>query len=296
MSKPVKIYYDDIKRETKDLSKNMRSFHNNIKRMLICSVSDKIHSNMGANYHANPVSLLDLACGQLGDLHKWHDAQIGFVWGIEINKNNLYKKSGAMSRYKNFLTKYQDMRVKLTCADASLPLNITKPFNIVSCQFALNYFVDTSDKLNGLLNNVTRALRSANGGYFIGTVIDGLSVYEMLSNKNKVSGDSVWEITREYPMDQEFQEYGQAITMQMSSIGDKPIREYLVNFDYIIKRCGEYGLRLVRSETFDVIYNKKIKPIEEIPLNWEYEIPVLSEAEKQLSFLNRYFIFKQGNM
>ena len=285
------VYYDNIEKQTKDLSHNMRSFHNNIKRMLICSVSDAISRSL-----QNNLSLLDLACGQLGDLYKWYDAYINFVWGIEINKNNLYKKDGAINRYKNFLTQHNknDLKVKLTCADASLPIKISKPFNIVSCQFALNYFLETPEKLNGLLNNVTNALRP--GGYFIGTVIDGQSVYNLLSNgKDKISGitddnDLMWEIIRVFPNDQPFQKYGQAITMYMSSIGDKPITEYLVNFDYIIEKCHEYNLELVTSELFDSIYNN-IKQPKDIRLEWNYKFTPLSDQEKQLSFLNRYFIF-----
>src|SRR3972149_3714003 len=191
------VYYDNIEKQTKDLSHNMRSFHNNIKRMLICSVSDASSHGLQNN---QKLCLLDLACGQLGDLYKWYDAYIGFVWGIELNKNNLYKKDGAINRYKNFLTQHNknDLKVKLTCADASLPIKISKPFNIVSCQFALNYFLETPDKLNGLLNNVANALRP--DGYFIGTVIDGQSVYNSLSNgKDKINGitddnDLMWEI------------------------------------------------------------------------------------------------------
>lgn len=284
-----KIYYDNIKKQTKDLSFNMRAFHNNIKRMLLYAISNKIPTSQ-------QFSLLDLACGQLGDLYKWYDAHIDFVWGIEINKNNLYKKDGAISRYKSFLKEHSDMKVKLTCADASLPITIIKPFNCISCQFALNYFLETPEKLDGLLNNVANALRL--GNYFIGTVIDGQSVYNLLDNKDKVNGitehgDLIWEITKAYPNDQPFLKYGQTINMYMSSIGDKPITEYLVNFDYIIEKCSEYHLELITSEMFDTIYNNNIKQIDDIILNWNYKISPLSDPEKQLSFLNRYFIFKK---
>ena len=80
------LYYssDDNK------SSNMKSvyrFHNLVKKALI-------HSNCSKGN-----SLLDLACGELGDLYKYISGELSFVVGIDNNKNNLINRSkGATTR------------------------------------------------------------------------------------------------------------------------------------------------------------------------------------------------------
>jgi hypothetical protein len=84
------IYYSrNIPREAL-LSYHMLQFHNHgIKRMLYAKPKNK-------------GSLVELACGEAGDMPRWLDNGYKFVLGIDLVKNNIYgPRSGAYSRMLN---------------------------------------------------------------------------------------------------------------------------------------------------------------------------------------------------
>ena len=76
--------------ETKFKKSEMRSvfkFHNYIKKLLIQKFSN------------SDSTLLDLACGEGGDLYKWMSADLSFVLGLDIVYNNISnERKGACSR------------------------------------------------------------------------------------------------------------------------------------------------------------------------------------------------------
>ena len=51
-------------------------------------------------------------------------------------------------------------------------------FNVSSCQFAMHYFFENPDTLQGFLRNVAECTRL--NGYFIGTAYDGKLVFNLL--------------------------------------------------------------------------------------------------------------------
>jgi hypothetical protein len=85
--------YYNRKAKTDD-TKPLRDFHNRfIKTGLITSV---------ANILPHKASLIDFAVGKAGDLPKWTDARFGFVFGIDIDENNIKnRRDGACARYLN---------------------------------------------------------------------------------------------------------------------------------------------------------------------------------------------------
>lgn len=89
------IYYSrNILREYL-LSVHMNNFHNQgIKQMLY-------------NYPKNKGNLLELGCGEGGDMVRWIDAGYSFVLGIDFVKNNIYNpRSGAYARMKTKMSKF----------------------------------------------------------------------------------------------------------------------------------------------------------------------------------------------
>ena len=83
-----KVYYDMSKKSFN--TDKLRKFHNYVKTTLIESATD---GKTGK-------TLIDFACGKGGDLYKWIHADLSFVFGIDIEDDNIHnKENGACTRY-----------------------------------------------------------------------------------------------------------------------------------------------------------------------------------------------------
>ena len=173
----------------------------------------------------------------------------------------------------------------------------------VSCMFALHYFFESKETLDGLIENLRTIVKV--GGYFGGCCFDGQKVFNLLRSVEKghssvgMDGDKpVWTITKEYEAEEIMADetsVGMAIDVEFITIGAKH-REYLVSFDYFKSRMEDIGFGLLNaaelkelrlresSSTFDATFKKTSKADETYPM---------SDAVKQFSFLNRWFIFKR---
>ena len=187
-------------------------------------------------------------------------------------------------------------------------------FNVTSCQFAMHYFFENETTLHQFMRNVCECTRL--NGYFIGTCYDGNEVFQMLNNKK--NGESVtifkeqrkiYELTRLYdqtgfPDDET--SVGYPINVYQESI-NKTFREYLVNFRYLERIMEDYGfVLLTRDESQQMGINKSTGLFSELFQMMEQEVAIssnkhpeykkamlMSPEEKQISYLNRYFIFKK---
>ena len=187
-------------------------------------------------------------------------------------------------------------------------------FHVSSCQFALHYFFENEKSLHSFLRNLSECTRV--NGYFIGTCYDGEKVFDVLRNKNK--GESmaiyrdktkIYEITKQYsntgfPEDET--SLGYSIDVYQESI-NKVFREYLVNFKYLQRILENYGFTLVTKEEaenmglpdgsglFDELFNSMNIELERNFKNKkEYRsAPNMTSEEKQISFMNRYFVFRK---
>lgn len=278
-----------------DILRPMRWFHNAIKRKLI----------MDATNGKTGLKLLDTAGGQGGDLNKWIDAKIGEVLFIEFNKKNITNpEDGAQARYKEHKDKLKitfingdsskeykngdagldfNNKYKLKQYYSGLPNDGQEYFDIVSCQFAIHYFFENRKTLKTFIENVAYGLKD--GGYFIGTTLDGKKVYNKLeSDKDTITGfkkgNKIWEIKREFDPEYEFASYGQKIDVFNLNIGNYT-PEYLVNFEYLTKVCEKNNLFLYKLESFDKLYTLLN------PRN-------MDNAEKEYSFMHSYFIFRKN--
>jgi len=192
-------------------------------------------------------------------------------------------------------------------------------FNISSCQFAIHYFFENNVKLHGFLRNLAECTKI--NGYFIGTCYDGMSIFKMLQKKSIGESQTfmtkdrngkqvkICEIIKQYhdsgfPGDNT--SVGYAIDVYQESI-NQVVREYLVNFAYLTEVMGHYGFILITldeakqfglpansglfSELFDSM-KKDIQMDKRSAANYK-DAPYMSESEKAISFLNRYFVFKK---
>jgi hypothetical protein len=321
----------------------MKNFHNlYVKKLLIKSVSKQGDS------------LIDLACGKAGDLSKWIAAKLSFVFGIDLSKDNLENRiDGACARFlkakksnknmpyalfvngnsayniKNGSAMLNDKAKQITGAifgnGPKDPEKIGKGvarqygkyddgFNIASCQFAIHYFLESPDTLQGFLKNLAECTKL--NGYFIGTAYDGKTIFNMLkkiktgeSVQINEDGKKIWEIVKGYGSDNfedDSSSIGYRIDVFQESI-NQLISEYLVNFDYLDRVMNAYGFKIIsRIEANDLglpdgtgLFSELFhNMLEEISKNKfkakDYgDASSMSKCEQKISFLNRYFVYKK---
>ena len=186
-------------------------------------------------------------------------------------------------------------------------------FNISSCQFALHYFFENVRTMHNFVRNVAECTRV--GGTFVGTCWDGKTVFNML--RGKPCGDAftisrygtrVFQITKMYDYtafpDSELS-LGYSISVFQESIGQH-IVEYLVNFEFFKRVMENYGFTLLGREEatqfgfpnggtgmFDGLYYDMMAEVSREATNRYGTAPEMTEDEKFISFLNRYFVFRK---
>ena len=199
------VYYNRV--SASSVTRGLRDFHNLVvKRALIGGVSRRGNT------------LIDFAVGKGGDLPKWIHAQLSFVFGIDISKDNIQNQlDGACARYLDYCKRFSIMPGALFVQGNSA-LNIKSGagisgekykqivkavfgdgpkdkallgegvyreygkaengFNVSSCQFAIHYMFENRANVCNFLRNVCECTEV--GGYFIGTTYDGATMFDAL--------------------------------------------------------------------------------------------------------------------
>ena len=201
------VYYNRIAASGDTTTRGLRDFHNLfVKRALIGGVSKRGNT------------LIDFAVGKGGDLPKWIHANLSFVLGIDISKDNIQNQlDGACARYLDYCKRFSIMPGALFVQGNSA-LNVKSGagisgekykqvvravfgdgpkdkallgegvyreygkaengFNVSSCQFAIHYMFETRANVCNFLRNVCECTEV--GGYFIGTTYDGATMFDAL--------------------------------------------------------------------------------------------------------------------
>ena len=317
------VYYD--RKDVKNNTRNLRYFHNiGVKKRLIDSVSKRGNT------------LIDFSVGKAGDLSKWTNAHLGFVFGVDISRDNIENKhDGACARYlkarrdtrgipyalfvngnsalniRSGIALFTEKGKEITqSVFGEIPKNeslgsavvrqygkAAQGFDIGSCQFALHYFFENKDTLEGFVRNVAEGVKE--GGYFIGTCYDGSKIFDMLKDKARGEGaaiyngdDKIWELVKEYDAttfaDDETS-IGYPINVYQETI-NKYFREYLVNFSYFTRVMENYGFKpLTTAEAREIGMPSGIGNFKQLYSDRFHMTP----NERQISFLNNFFIFKK---
>ncbi len=209
------IYYDRSGTQTN--TQSLRDFHNRyVKRKLIVGVSK------------SGDTLMDMSVGMGGDLQKWIDAKLSFVFGLDYSKDNIHNRiKGACARYLRMKKKYKSMPGALfiqgdssknikngnacfsekgkqivraidgdgTKDEKILGKGVYKRFgtgkhgfNIVSNQFSIHYFFKDRNSYYNFVRNLSENCKV--GGLCIGTCYDGSKVFRKLQNKK--TGESIF--------------------------------------------------------------------------------------------------------
>jgi 2-polyprenyl-3-methyl-5-hydroxy-6-metoxy-1,4-benzoquinol methylase len=188
-------------------------------------------------------------------------------------------------------------------------------FNVSSCQFALHYMFENKRTFYNFIRNIAECTKI--NGYFIATCYDGKTIFNMLRNKKQ--GESieiyekdkkVWSVIKDYDginFDDNESSLGYQISVYQETI-NQILPEYLVNYDFLNSVMEKYGFTLISrdeaktkglpegSGMFIELYNKMLNNIKREPkLEKDYgEAMNMRRYEKDISFLNRYFVYKKN--
>ena len=329
----TRVYYERTgPKEDVSMIQGLRHFHNRwIKEGIL----------FDTGLRGGHKTLVDLACGQGGDVTKWIRSNVDFVLGVDVAGEGIrdpengayhrylkqviraggYDKIGTMvfaigSSAKNLATGEAGATPEETAILQSVMGRVSTtgpvpPFvqkraakkvregvDCVSIMFALHYFFENEETLNGFMRNVNDCLKV--GGLFVGCCFDGQRVFDALRGIEKGAalvgqekGAEIWKITKQY--DGEDLALGQGIDVEFISIGTEN-REYLVPFELLKTKMEEIGCELLTAAelkevglqqstaAFETSYDMAVRKGQKFPMS-----PVV----KQYSFFNRWFIFKR---
>lgn len=281
-------------------------FHNWVKAQLIDA-----HKGAGT-------SLFDVGCGRAGDLRKWADSRVQRVVGVDVTKDNLENPNGGA--YARLLAYSGPTKCVLLVMDATKPLHDQQPadeeyadlaglvwgrpapsvpskarkffqkdfaaaavrgFDVVTCQFALHYFMKDEDTLHVFADNVKRLLKP--GGRFVATCLDGRRVHALLRKKKAVVRGTLWGLERAYPEAAKPPRFGAQVDVYIDSINQR-IPEYLVDPGVVEEVFAKHDLTLDEggSGSFQDMYDMWPDPTRMTP------------EEEELSFLNMWLAFRKA--
>lgn len=269
---PVSIKALINENDDKDNVKKIRKCHNTIKRDLI------------NRYGYNKDSLLDIAVGKGGDLDKWNRANIKNVVGIDINDTSINGLHGAKDRYNKGKYKTKaEFHVLDVGMNSIKDIVKERQFDIVSCQFAMHFFFENEKKNKMFFENVVGNLKE--NGYFVGTLFDGDSIFNLLKDKETYEVKDLYKISKKYKTEniENLNRYGEKIGIYLEGtnyfdtvLQEKENIEYLVLMKHLKEEALKYGLYLVETKKFEV------------------DKCNLSKNERSYSELNRTVVFKKG--
>ena len=187
-------------------------------------------------------------------------------------------------------------------------------FDVSSCQFAMHYMFENKRTFYNFMRNIAECTKLY--GYFIATCYDGRSIFNMLKRKEEgeskeiyVDDKKVWSVTKRYDalsFDDNESCLGYKIDVYQDSI-NQTLPEYLVNYDFLTSTMDKYGFtQLTRDEArqmklpegsgmFSELFNAMENEVKRNPekVNDYKDALYMREYEKDISFLNRFFIYKK---
>ena len=329
LNKETDIYYNNPNKSRR--RSNLRNFHNFIKAQLInystinpnsllfdiavgkAGDLNKWHNNKNINFifgldlsRDNIENKIDGACKRYIDLKLKDDSLVPAIFISGDSSKNIRDGSAYTSTQNKAIsngifgvgTNSVTLHGKVVNNNFGIAKN---GFNVTSCQFALHYFFKDKNTLQNFIINIVES--TSINGLFIGTCYNGKKIFDMLkqtsSKEFKDNDDNlILNINKKYDNDyfnDDISCLGYPIEIFQDSINKSTI-EYLVNFEFFIRIMENYGFKLKKQvndkilknsiDTFESVYNI-------ISTSPQYSYLVLEEYEKNISFLNYYFIFEK---
>ena len=196
----------------------VRLWHNAAKAHLITRAVESVRA-------PGPVSILDLACGKLGDMSKWTRLRPAAFTGVDISPTCIAEatRRAGGGAWASMPSPPKIEVVDLTAVPPGW--KPAKPATLVAMHFAINYLGGNMGTLEALF--ALAAAHSAPGAAFVITFTNWAALSASLDGEGKVVSDL------------------HAITLE-----DPDSRRYLFSLgDGCVDACAEYGVTLVDLET-----------------------------------------------
>lgn len=304
----------------------MRSFHNYIKTDLI-------------NKYCKNKIVLDYGCGLGGDILKYYYAKVKLYVGFDVDAHGIYAPGdGAISRYNKFKrneNKYPDFpEMYFINADGSMILdyeqqkNVMKSmsvtniefikkylsdnmkYDVISCQFAIHYFLKNPIIWNNFCSNINKFLKKS--GILMFTTFDSDELLKLLGNNEEyastyITNDGIkrtfFEIHKKWDVSDEIT-FGYQIDIYNSWISEKNVfvTEYLVNKNFVVDELkNKCKLKLIESKLFSEIYKDKKQTIlndktsqqRELLIKYYDQQDEIDKISLTITNLNRYYVFEK---
>lgn len=267
-----------------------RKFHNNIKNYLISFPKER-------------KTLLDFGCGKGGDIMKWIKAGYTDVLAIDSSHTHLYGPNGFRDRYEKVKDKINItfvwgniLKPLAECGMNELEKDKLKPwlnknFDVISCQFAIHYFMDSKNDWVMMMKNIQNYLKP--NGYFIGTYLNA-------HNLTKLDNEHVFKINdKPFYTLKHNNDVNTYKELKQSELLKKYLSFWKLPRHKISVQTTEWDNEIEENVLFpeylDILLVKgKLKKIENNSFENLLDLyhPVLSNDELLLSSLHNYFIYQ----
>ena len=208
----------------------MRKYHNVEKNVLI-------------QLFCKNRSVLDLGAGKGGDLSKYSDAGVTRLVLIDPSQENLQSEDGLFARLKDM--KVQDRTTVLHAYGQETMRIFTEVMResrvqVVSSFFSMTFLFESITNLREFLATVDSCL--VEGGYFIGTMMDGDKSHTAFAGKQQLVYDDV-TIVKHYSDEAEHQP-GNKLYINIQDSIVKNQNEYLAYFPVLRAELEKLGFQL----------------------------------------------------
>lgn len=293
-------------------------------------------------------TLYDMNCGNAGDLPKWIHHKLKFVFGTDMNRDLLYHRiRGACAKYLDYHKQYRVIpSVLFAQADLTRPWSesfytekgkqmsqaifgvgskdrrmlgeaIYSAYGVVQDGFDMvshsrvDWFFKSQERLTNFAQTLNRVCKT--GGYFVGSMLDGEQVFEMLEDiaEDGVAGGPQWQIVKKYDsavLNVDESSLGQEIHVK-ESVDSETRKTYLANMEYFERVMENHGFVLIDrtkskdfglpqgSNMYPVLYKRMVtdsKKSKAIATRHELALSMSVEDKKYMN-LSRYFVFQKRN-
>jgi len=223
-------------------SQHLRAFNNWIKAWLI-------------DHYGKNKTVLDLACGRGQDLQKWAIVGCKQYVGVDIS-HSAVAEAARRSSTMDFARVFQ-----FDLASAPLP-TLVEPSDVVTCMFALHYFWASEHALRSVLSTVVANLKR--GGHFVLTLPTAGAIKHHLLNGRVdggvvVGGNNLFTVSMDVHQLEALQTapashaFGWAYNFTLPG-AVQGCREFMVPMDVLMDIATQFGLHVVRNETFHEVF------------------------------------------